>query len=102
MHIRLGNVPLLPNILFKIIDTRPDKYVIKSDERTKKCESILYAISARPEHYDKVKSMEIDATIGAMNDEFIAESYQTLTTHTHNIGIKAVKYTTIIDDAVNR
>ena len=63
---------------------------------------MLYSISARPEHYDKAKSLEIDATIGAMNDEFIAESYQTLTTHTHHIGIKPVKYTTIIDDAANR
>jgi len=100
MHIRLGNVPCLPNILFKIIDTRADKYVIKGDERSKKLESMLNTLASRPEHYDKFKSLEIEVTIAAMNDELIAESYQSLTTHT--IGMKAVKYATIIDDGTNR
>jgi|LauGreSBDMM110SN_4_FD.fasta_scaffold534471_1 hypothetical protein len=100
MHIRLGNVPGLPHILFKIIDTRADKYVIKSDERTKKLESMLNMLAARPEHYDKFKSLEIDATIAAFNDELIADSYQTLTTHT--IGMKPVKYAAIVDEGANR
>jgi len=100
MHIRLGNVPGLPHILFKIIDTRADKYVIKSDERTKKLESMLNMLAARPEHYDKFKSLEIDATIAAFNDELIADSYQTLTTHT--IGMKPVKYAAIADEGANR
>ena len=100
MHIRLGNVPGLPHILFKIIDTRADKYVIKSDERTKKLESMLNMLAARPEHYDKFKSLEIDATIAAFNDELIADSYQTLTTHT--MGMKPGKYAAIVDEGANR